>query len=118
MQQITLPNPKSNVPGFAKRNHLKSQAHIQQNFGQNMLIELEEEKKQTRVAIPELCKTQIRRCCRGVEDARESRPRRERERERERNAWSLTGFLSFFLSLFLLEEKAKEKLSKRKAKLS
>jgi hypothetical protein len=40
------------------------------------------------------------------------------ERERERNAWSLTGFLSFFLSLFLLEEKAKEKLSKRKAKLS
>jgi hypothetical protein len=64
-------------------------------------------------AATELCKTQIRSCCRGVEDARESRPRRERERERERNAWSLTGFLS----LFLLEEKAKEKLSKRKAKL-
>jgi hypothetical protein len=114
MQQITLPNPKSNVPGFAKRNHLKSQAHIQQNFGQNMLIELEEEKKQTRVAIPELCKTQIRRCCRGVEDARESRPRREREREKG----LVPHWLSFFLCFFLLEEKAKEKLSKRKAKLS
>jgi hypothetical protein len=43
----------------------------------------------------------------------EKADREERERERERNAWSLTGFLS----LFLLEEKAKEKLSKRKAKL-
>jgi hypothetical protein len=66
-----------------------------------MLIELEEEKEQTRVAIPELCKTQIRSCCRGVEDARESRPRRERERE------MLGPSLAFFLSFSLRKKQRK-----------
>jgi hypothetical protein len=107
--QISLPNPKPNVPGIAKRNHLKKPgSYSAQLWPKHNYQNLKRRKSKQELLYRSFAK---HRSAAAVE---ELKMQEKAERARERDAWSLTGFLSFYLS-FSLRKKQRKSFKQKKS---